>query len=112
MARLVIYEGLRPGELLALRWGSLESDAVWIRQRVYQGKLDTPKSGKPRVAALSDGTLADLRMWRKVELSTAANAFVFPSENPASPLDMGNLWGRAFAPRLRSCTWSGQRFRS
>jgi hypothetical protein len=65
----------------------LESDAVQIQQRVYQGNLDTPKSGKARVAALSNGTLADLRMWRKMARSTAADAFVFPSENPASPLD-------------------------
>jgi integrase len=100
IARLAIYEGLRPGEILAVRWGTLENDAVLIRQRVYQGKFDSPKSGKPREAALSDGTLADLRMWRKVARSTAPDAFVFPSENQSSPLDMGNLWGRAFAPRL------------
>ena len=41
MARLAIYEGLRPGEILALRWGAVDSDAVAIRQRIYQGKLDT-----------------------------------------------------------------------
>ncbi len=100
MARLGIYEGLRPGEILAIRWGALQSDAVFVQQRVYQGKFDTPKSGKTRDAAVSDGTLADLRMWRMMARSTAADAFVFPSENPASPLDMGNLWGRSFAPRL------------
>jgi hypothetical protein len=55
MARLAIFAGLRPGEILALRWGGLESDA-----------------------------------------------FVFPSENPGSPLDRRNLWGRAFAPRLET----------
>jgi integrase len=58
MARLAIFEGLRPGEILALRWGGLESGAVLIRQRVYEGNLDTPKSGKTRDAALSNGTLA------------------------------------------------------
>ena len=100
MARLAIFEGLRPGEILALRWGNLESDGVVIRQRVYQGNLDTPKSGKSRDAALGDETLAEFRMWRMVARSTAADAFVFPSENPASPLDRKNLWGRTFAPRL------------
>jgi hypothetical protein len=78
MARLAIFEGLRPGEILALRWGGLESDAFLIRQRVYEGNLDTPKSGKTRDAALSHGTLADLGIWRKVARSTAADAFVFP----------------------------------
>lgn len=100
MARLAIYEGLRPGEILALNWGAFECDAVVIRQRIYQGKFDSPKSGKIREAALSDGTKADLGMWRKMALFPAADAFVFPSENPASPLDMSNLWGRTFAPRL------------
>lgn len=100
MARLAIYEGLRPGEILALRWGTVESDAVVIRQRVYQGKLDTPKNGKIREAALSDGTRAEFRMWRKVARSTVADAFVFSSENLASPLDMANVFGRAFTPLL------------
>jgi integrase len=102
LARLAIYEGLRPGEILAPRWGGLESDALLIRQRVYQGNLDTPKNGKTREAALSDGTLADLRTWREVARSTDAAAFLFPSENPESPLDRANVWRRAFAPRLES----------
>jgi len=45
MARLAIFEGLRPGEILALRWGGLESDAFLIRQRVYEGK---PRYAKER----------------------------------------------------------------
>jgi integrase len=102
MARLAIYEGLRPGEILALTWGAFYSDAVAIRQRIYQGRLDTPKSGKPREAALSDGTRADIRTWRKMAVSTAADAYVFPSENPASPLDMANVWKRSFEPRLQN----------
>lgn len=100
MARLAIYEGLRPGEILALIWGALESDAIVISQRIYQGKFGTPKSGKPREAGVSDGTQAEIRKWRKLAPSTAADAFVFPSENPASPLDMSNLWKRSFEPRL------------
>ncbi len=100
IARLAIFEGLRPGEILALRWGAMESDVFLIRQRVYRGKLDTPKNGKTREAALSDRTLADLRRWRKLARSTATDAFVFPSENSASPLDRANVWSRGFAPRL------------
>ncbi|HZW05346.1 MAG TPA: tyrosine-type recombinase/integrase [Candidatus Nitrosotalea sp.] len=101
MARLAIFEGLRPGEILALRWGAFEQQFVWVRERVYKGKFDTPKNGKPREGGVSDGTLADLRAWRGVAGSPAADAFVFPSENSASPLDMGNLWDRSFAPALK-----------
>jgi integrase len=102
MARLAIFEGLRPGEILALRWGAFDGDGLFVRERIYQGKFDTPKNGKTREGALSDGTIADLTIWRQLAPSTAADAFVFPSENPASPLDMGNLWKRRFTLRLKS----------
>jgi integrase len=100
MARLAIFEGLRPGEILALRWGSLDGYAMNIRERVYEGKMDTPKSGKARESALSDGTLSDLRKWRDHATSAAPDAFVFPSENPKTPLSRRNMWARCFMPRL------------
>ena len=34
MTRLAIFEGLRPGEILALRWGSVEGEVMKIRERV------------------------------------------------------------------------------
>lgn len=100
MARLAIYEGFRPGEVLALRWGSFQSDLVRVAERVYWGQFDAPKNGKKRESALSSGTLADLRLWRRVARSADAAALVFPSENPVSPLSMRNFWPRAFKPRL------------
>jgi integrase len=102
MARLAIFEGLRPGEILALRWGAFEGDAVCIRHRVYQGGFDTPKNGKQRESALSDGTIALLRTWRTMVRSTRSDSLVFPSENPASPLDMSNLWRRSFKTQLEA----------
>lgn len=100
MARLAIHEGLRPGEILALKWGSFGDEVANITQRVYGGSFDTPKSGKPRESAVSKGSLELLRTWRGIARSTSPEAFVFPSENLASPLDLGNLWPRAFKPRL------------
>jgi hypothetical protein len=89
-----------PGEVLALRWSLFDhDDAVWVRERVYQGKFDTPKNGKPRDGVMSDGTVEDLRAWQGIAKSQTPRAFVFPSENPASPLDMGNLWRRRFGPQ-------------
>ena len=48
------YTGMRPGELFALEWGdvSLETRRIHVQRRVYEGKLDVPKSGKPRMIAL------------------------------------------------------------
>jgi integrase len=71
-----------------------------IRERVYEGHLDTPKSGKPRESAFSDGTLSDLESRRELASCVAPDAFVFPSENPKTPLSRRNIWGRQFLPRL------------
>lgn len=101
MARLAIFEGLRPGEVLALRWDAFDRQSFAVRERIYQGKLNTPKNGKAREVAMTNGTSADLLLWRQMARSTVADAFVFPSENPASPLDMGNLWKRSFSPKLK-----------
>jgi integrase len=79
----------------------LDRDSVRVSERVYWGKFDTPKNGKTRESALSDGTLGDLRTWRRIARSTTADALVFPSENVASPLCMRNFWPRAFRPRLK-----------
>jgi len=102
IARLAIFEGLRPGEILALRWGSFDGDAIRIRERVYEGKFDTPKNGKGRESALSDGTLSDLQTWRDLALSTEPDALVFPSENPKTPLSRTNVWRRRFLPYLKT----------
>ena len=57
IARLAIFEGMRPGEILALRWKSFAGETVQVAERVYKRVLNTPKNGKTRVGAISDGTL-------------------------------------------------------
>lgn len=46
-----------------------------IRQRVYQEGFDTPKDGKQREAALSDGTIGLLQTWSAVSRSILPDAF-------------------------------------
>lgn len=53
ISRLAIFEGMRPGEILALRW-----NALTIEQRIYKRVFDTPKNGKVREVAISEGTAA------------------------------------------------------
>jgi hypothetical protein len=76
IARLAIYEGLRPGEILALRWGSFDDEAINITERVYQGKFDTPKNGKPRESGMSDGTIELLRTWRPLAFHFARGVYL------------------------------------
>lgn len=69
-ARLLIYEGLRPGEALAFRWAHVFEAELRLRveQRVYRGNFDTPKNNKERDCGISPGTAAAL-----AEVSHGAN---------------------------------------
>jgi integrase len=63
IVRMAIFEGMRPGEILALRWKSVRDEMIRVEQRVYKRLFDTPKNGKARDGATSDGTLALLKQW-------------------------------------------------
>jgi integrase len=47
--------GLRAGEIRGLRWGDVDLDAglLYVRQTLYRGEIDTPKSGHEREVPLS-----------------------------------------------------------
>ena len=50
MARLIALTGLRIGELLAVRWRSLDLEigTLSVRESVYEGKFQSPKTRKSR----------------------------------------------------------------
>jgi integrase len=50
------HSGLRPGECFALTWDDIDVEDGWIhvRQRLYRGELDLPKSNAERTVALTD----------------------------------------------------------
>jgi integrase len=100
IARFAIFEGMRPGEILALRWKSLEGSAICVEERVYKRKLNTPKNGKTREGAISDGTLTLLTEWAELAENPSAEGFVFPSERITTPLSLDNLWRRSMQPKL------------
>ncbi len=102
IARLALIAGMRPGEIFGLKWARLEADYADIRQRVYRGDIDAPKSVRSvRHAALSDGLLISINDWRAVSLDTRADAWVFPSEKLITPLAKDNCWKRSFLPKLK-----------
>lgn len=102
IAKLALLAGMRPGEIFGLKWERMEADYADIRQRVYRGDVDSPKSARSvRFAALSDGLLASIDEWRAVSLDTSADAWVFPSEKLTTPLAKDNCWRRSFLPRLK-----------
>ena len=64
IVRLAVIGGMRPGEIFGLKCGQLGEVCATIRQRVYRGKIDSPKTVHSiRDAALPAGLLADIREW-------------------------------------------------
>lgn len=102
--RMGVFDGMRPGEIFAIRIGKLGTNSVRIDQRLYGSNLDSPKGRKgrrtERVLALSPGTLNDLQLWRRFIGDSDGEAFLFPSENIKSPLRPNNHWKREVRPRL------------
>ena len=92
ISRLAIYEGMRPGEILALRWKGARHGALWVDQRVYKRVFDTPKNGKTREIGLSDGTSTLLKEWHNLAQDPGPEGFVFPSEALTTPMSPDNLW--------------------
>jgi integrase len=100
IAKFAILAGMRPGEIFALTWGRLTATYADIRQRVYRRKIDTPKTDNSfRKAALSEGLLRDIEMWRAAAVETRDDAWVFPSE-AMTPLSKDNCWRRCMQPAL------------
>jgi integrase len=99
-ARLAIFEGMRPGEILALRWRHVTKDHVQIDERVYRGKFDVPKGGEARVGGMSLGTPGLLAELRKLSLDPQPDGFVFASEAISTPISRDNLWRRNMKPAL------------
>ncbi|MCZ2156466.1 MAG: tyrosine-type recombinase/integrase [Bryobacterales bacterium] len=78
---LAVLVGMRPGEILALCWGRIDSTMIEVAQRVYRGLADDPKTERgKRQAAVPPNLAADLERWREVSQETSAEALVFPSE--------------------------------
>jgi integrase len=103
--RLAVFEGMRPGEILALQIAHVRNDSISVQQRVYKGKLDSPKGRKgrrtARVVALSPGTRVELEMWRRTLLNTETDAYLFPTERN-TPISRDNLWNRQLKPKLET----------
>ena len=100
IAKLAVIAGMRPGEIFALTWGQMTAAYADIRQRVYRGMIDTPKTDNSmRKAALSEGLLAEIETWRMMAVETRDDSWVFPSER-MTPLSKDNCWRRSMYPAL------------
>src|SRR5689334_8844282 len=91
IARLAIFEGLRPGEILALRLDGLADDAIWVKERVYKRVLNTPKTGKARKGNLRWKARTDQGLGRSCPGPLSERICFSVGEAPHSPLPRKSL---------------------
>lgn len=96
--RLAIYAGIRPGEIIALRWTDIDAGMARVDDRFYKGEGGTTKNRKPRMVALSASVQADLENWRPFSVDPVGG-FIFASE-AGTPMKYENLWQRHIRPRF------------
>ena len=99
---LAILAGMRPGEIFALTRSRVEGDYADVDQRIYRGRIGTPKTPKSRRwAALGEGLSAWIARWLEMLPDTGPEGWLFPSERIVTPLSKDNCWRRNFLPRLK-----------
>lgn len=100
---LATIAGMRPGEIFALKWRHIEADHIEIEQRLYRGRIDSPKTDHSRRSvACSEGLHNAMRAWRSSCGNPRPDTWVFPSENKRTPLAKDNCWRRWIKPKLRT----------
>ncbi len=95
---------MRPGEILALQRRHVAGDCtkLGVEQRLYRGDIDTPKTHKStRTVAIPPKTASLFREWMAL-VDESSEAWVFASENPATPMWRDNVWYRHMKPKLEA----------
>jgi integrase len=112
MAGLALLSGLRRGELFALRWRDLDehTDCLTVREAVYEGVFDTPKTeAGNRQIPLSPAAQLLVAEWRLRTKNTNPEALVFStcSGKPISPNNVLRRWvfPACEAIGVRRATW-------
>jgi integrase len=100
MARLIALTGLRIGELLAVRWRcvDLEIGTLSVRESVYEGKFQSPKTRKSRrTMPLGPQIIAWLREHRLRAKRTESDDLVFGNRK-GQPLRESKLLRNVLQP--------------
>ena len=108
LAWLLALTGLRIGELLALRWRDvdLESGCIRVRQTVYEGQFDDPKTRRSRrTVPLGNRGVEILARRKPSRLDPEALVFASGRE---TPLNRRNLLNRQMKPACEKVGLPGQ----
>ena len=112
MVGLAILSGIRRGELFALRWRDIDEQdrTVTVREAVYDGHFDTPKTeaGVRRIP-LADAAVHLIAAWKCRAKNVQPDALVFAT-HAGKPISPNNVLRRAVFPAcktlaLPNATW-------
>jgi integrase len=100
MVELIAATGLRIGELLAVRWRALDLEVgtLAVRESVYEGKVQRPKTQKSkRTIPLGPHAVASLKAHHERSTRKCDNDLVFPNRS-GEPLRESKLLERELQP--------------
>jgi integrase len=101
IVKFAVLGGMRPGEIFALKRGGVGPTSAEVKERLYRGDIDTPKTEKSvRFVALSEGLSRDLELWLELRPDDNSDAWLFPSERTVKPIRKDNVWRRYIKPKL------------
>jgi integrase len=110
LAWLLVLTGLRVGELLALRWRDIDLALGWlrVRQTVYEGRFDDPKTKRSkRTVPLGAKGIEILSAFKPQRIDSEALVF---ATRRGTPFSRRNLLNRQLAPTcerlgIEGVTW-------
>jgi integrase len=107
LAHLLVFTGLRIGELLALRWRDVDLERCGLRvtQSVYDGHFDEPKSQRSKRSIPLGAKSIEILAARK-PAGVNPDALVF-STDTGTPLDRHNLINRQLKPTCKKLGLTG-----
>jgi integrase len=107
LAQLLVFTGLRIGELLALRWQDVDLERCGLRvtQSVYEGHFDEPKSKRSKRSIPLGAKSIEILAARK-PAGVNPDALVF-STDKGTPFDRHNLANRQVKPTCKKIGLTG-----
>ena len=107
LAHLLVFTGLRIGELLALRWRNvdLERNELRVTQSVYDGHFDEPKTQRSRRSVPLGAKSIEILSARK-RAGVNPETLVFCTDS-GTPLDRHNLVNRQLKPTCKKLGLTG-----
>lgn len=101
---VLAYAGLRPGELLALRWSDVQDQTLLIEHAVAHGEIKTTKTGRKRMVRLLTPVKTDLVAWKAFSQGELSSQFVFPASSGGvwNDHDWRNWRKRRYLPALKA----------